>query len=412
MVFFNNMENKINNKKILFLLFFVSFSIPAHGMDRANNDQLSKTKANPAISFEFLNSFEDNFPYEMGKIYQNEEHSRFASEQFVCNQKHIINAMNDAAQRKDTKVHLTVGAHGANDMSLYEVTTLKRKANAHGKMTVALKGSPIKTDAQKGFVHIGSNNGTNSTWQIKPKKKIRFNLETGVSTNDPELAEQAYQMILSQSPIKKKKEVIELTPKKPSLFSSKKTDLNKSLAQRLDTLAKDTSDNRSARIQTMNINDEEVVDAAIKAKKSGADIEFIANHTALTKYGTPLLQKLDQAGIPVHIFCPDKDSQASEHSKAVDIIKGTKYMHLENTGNVTDECAQQTNYTLLLPNNKDITMQSIRNFETVKTVCKPLAPALQLKEKSNKEQAEKKAAKRKAEQEAQSAPDQKKKKTK
>jgi len=57
-------------------------------------------------------------------------------------------------------------------------------------------------------------------------------------------------------------------------------------------------------------------------------------------------------------------------------------------------------------------MQSIRNFETVKTVCKPLAPALQLKEKSNKEQAEKKAAKRKAEQEAQSAPDQKKKKTK
>jgi len=373
------MENKINNKKILFLLFFVSFSIPAHGMDRANNDQLSKTKANPAISFEFLNSFEDNFPYEMGKIYQNEEHSRFASEQFVCNQKHIINAMNDAAQRKDTKVHLTVGAHGANDMSLYEVTTLKRKANAHGKMTVALKGSPIKTDAQKGFVHIGSNNGTNSTWQIKPKKKIRFNLETGVSTNDPELAEQAYQMILSQSPIKKKKEVIELTPKKPSLFSSKKTDLNKSLAQRLDTLAKDTSDNRSARIQTMNINDEEVVDAAIKAKKSGADIEFIANHTALTKYGTPLLQKLDQAGIP---------------------------------GNVTDECAQQTNYTLLLPNNKDITMQSIRNFETVKTVCKPLAPALQLKEKSNKEQAEKKAAKRKAEQEAQSAPDQKKKKTK
>lgn len=390
------------NKYLLFFFFFIGF-----GAINASQNQLSKETKEPSV--EFLSSLKADLLYKVRDLYNDPANKRYATETFVASQRGIIKCMNDAAQREDTKVHLTVGAHAVNNLEAYKVTTLRQNKKAHAKITVALAGSPKKTAFQKGCVIAGSPNISNN-WENQLDPSIRYNLETAIKIDSPQLAEEAYEMIISDSPMKNEDEktIVQTTPKKPSIFSSKDTDLNGSLAQRLKNLAKDTNKDRAAYIQTMTLNDKNVVSAAIKVKKSGANVEIIVDRAALTDYGLPLLRKLEKAGIPVYVFYPDDEKyRVIHHSKAKNFVKGDLYMHQEDTGNITIESNSDTNYSLLLLNKK-ITEQSIENFEKTKKLCKSLKQAEELKEKDDAQAAEKKREKRKAEKEAKSAPVQKK----
>lgn len=401
------------NKYISFLVMFIIFFIPLHGMQQ-KQVSLKPTKE---PFYQFFGSGTD-FPYKTNELYKKPYLTRFATESFVFNQKGTTEAINAKAAQDDTKISIHVGPHYANKIDGFDSDniTLARGAH-HGKATAALTYSPSKKRLdQQGLLVLGSPNLSNNTWKNDldlSKDDIRNNIESIIATDDVELVEDAYQAINSSSPIKplKKKNYIKESPRKPLFATSKHTNLNKSLAQRLLNLADDPHNNRCAYIRTMNLNDKEITKAAITAKKSGAEVEFIVNYTALSSQGLPLLQKLDAANIPVNVFTPTNGYRVCHHSKTMDIVKGTTFSHVENTGNLTDECATQTNYSIFLPNNKEVTQASIADFNKVKQVCDPLAPALQLKEKSDLEKAEKKAAKRKAEDVLKEA-DRKKQKTK
>ncbi|HMK32640.1 MAG TPA: hypothetical protein VK431_03340 [Nitrosopumilaceae archaeon] len=387
----------MNKKIVFFFYFFALFPILCHSMNKNKEKGSLALKNNPGTDkpfFKFVGN--DNYPYTMRTLYRNPEYTRLASEQFVLSQKDIIDDMNKKAAEPNTKVHIKVGAHALNDMTNYNVTTVERDINRHGKITVGLIASPVKKlkkpSPQEGQLFITSCNGTNVWKNNFNSNNPRYNFETGILTNDKELATRAYDMILSQSPVKKQKNTIQVTPKKPELHNSKHTDLNATIAQRLFNLAESKSNNRAAFVRTMNINDEKVVNAAIKAQKSGAKVELLANHTALTKHGMPLLQKLDDAGVDVSIFMPNEHSQTIHHSKAVDIIKGKKRIHLENTGNLTEEGDKQRNYTLLIPDNKEIVKDSIQNFKQVKKFCIPFDEAKKIKVKRDTAKAEKRKA--------------------
>ncbi len=384
-------------KYISFFVIFGIFFIPVHGMQQK---QVSlKPKEEPF--YQFLDSG-TNFPYETQKIYKQPDFTRVATESYVLNQKGTISIMNEKAAQDDTKVLIRVGPHYANNMAAFDNDITIFRGPHHGKVTAGLAYSPSKKNPnQHGTTLLGSFNETNNAWENDldlGKDTIRNNLETAILTDDVGLAKEAYQAINSLSPIKAgKKDYIQESPQKPTFASSKHTDLNKSLAQRLLNLAKDPHDNRQAYIRTMNLNDQGIVDAAIAAKKSGAEVEFIVNYTALSSQGLPLLQELDAAHIPVNVFTPTNGYRVCHHSKAWDIIKGLTFSHVENTGNLTKECGEQTNYSVFLPNNKEVTQASIADFNKVKQVCDLLAPAIQLKEKSDLKKTENKAAKRKAE---------------
>jgi hypothetical protein len=389
------------NKYISFFVIFVICFIPLHGMQQK---QISlKPKKGPL--YQFFGSGTD-FPYKTNDLYKNPNFTRFATESFVFNQKGTTEAINVKAAQDDTKVSIHVGPHYANKIDLFDSDNITvARGPHHGKATAALAYSPSKKRLdQEGLLILGSPNLSNNTWKNDldlGKDDLHNNIETIIATNDVELVENAYQAINSSSPIKplKKKNYIKESPKKPIFATSKHTDLNKSLAQRLLNLADDPHNNRCAYVRTMNINDKEITKAAITAKKSGAQVEFIVNYTALSSQGLPLLQKLDAANIPVNVFTPTNGYRVCHHSKTMDIVKGTAFSHVENTGNLTDECATQTNYSVFLPNNKEVTQASIADFNKVKQVCDLLAPALQLKEKSDLKKREQKAAKRKAAQE-------------
>ncbi len=386
------------NKYISFFVILALFFIPLQGMQQK---QVSlKPKNEPFYQF-FGNG--TDFPYKTNELYKKPHLTRFATESFVFNQKGTTEIIKAKATQDDIKISIRVGPHYLNKIDCFDSDniTITRGAH-HGKATAALAYSPSKKRLdQEGLLVLGSPNLSNNTWKNDvnlSKDTIRNNIETIIATNDVELAENAYQAINSSSPIKplKKKNYIKESPQKPLFVTSKHTNLNKSLAQRLLNLANDSHSNRCAYIRTMNINDEEITKAAITAKKSGAQVEFIVNYTALSSQGLPLLQKLDAAHIPVNVFTPTNGHRVCHHAKTMDIVKGTTFSHVENTGNLTDECATQTNYSVFLPN-KEVTQASIADFNKVKQVCDLLEPALQLKEKSNLEKAKKKAAKRKAE---------------
>jgi hypothetical protein len=423
----------MNKKGILLSVISLFFMAPAYGMDHGKAFSLRRTPHNKPLStmnrsnvrlivpkqatnhalfhpdnkengtITFLSNANHDFPYIVRDIFNDEELNHFTCRQFVYNAKEPIAAMNNAVEKRNAKVHLTVGAHCQNNMNLYTTTTLQRNPEDHEKITTGLtyspsKMSPSKATQQKSTLWIGSGNTTNNTWHNDlTKDTVRHNFETGLLVKgDRELVTQSYLMTQSQSPMKPKNEknVILNTPEKPTIYSSKHTELNKSWTQRLHNLAEDKSDNRSGLIRTMNVNDEEMIDASIEAKKSGAHVEWIVNHTALTKNGAPLLQKLNAADIPVHVFYPTNGSHACHHSKNMTIIKGNTSMHIESNGNFTDEGDRQINAALIVPNNKQVTNDATIDFNLVTKKCIPLPKALDLKQKDIAAQQEKRMHKR------------------
>lgn len=379
------------NKKAAFLSLFAQFfALSLVGMN----------KRPIAPSIEFITNVStsktsgSDFPYIARDIFNNEKYTSFACGSFAYNADSIIKAMNNAVT-EDAQVHLIVGPHACNKMNLYTVTTAQRDPNAHLKVVVGLTDSPSKKIPTEGTVLLGSANLTNQTWKNNIQaSSIRHNCETGLLIKDAQLAKQAYQMVKSDSPMKpdNKKRSIQITPTKPTIVSSKHTRLNKSWRLRLDSLATNTSKNRSALIRTMNVNDEPLIDSSIAAQKSGARIEWIVNHTTLTSNGIPLLKKLTAANVNVHVYYPTEGSRSIQHAKDIIIKKGKKSTYINSNGNFTNEGDDQLNLAAIIPNDNTIITDATNDFNNVKSKCISLKKALKLKKQDIK-----KAKKRKAE---------------
>src|SRR5579863_159163 len=264
-------------RKQLFLpIFSFIFMAPVMGMD-------------DKCMIRFTSNFEENFPYLVNDAYENEHLNNYAMEQYVFNQKKSIQTMNAAVER-GAKVYLTVGAHSENKMDAYQSTTIKRDPRIHGKVTVGLDESPSKKKPTKGVLLFGSANTTNQTWKHKAGKPgAQFNFEAGIEIKDDmDIIPQAYNMIKSQSPMKPAKEKITIaeSPKKISIYSSKNTNLNASLALRLNNAAKR---NDKVRVRSMTFSDPEVTNALCAL---GPNAELIVDSAALTSKSIPLLQQI------------------------------------------------------------------------------------------------------------------------
>ena len=356
-----------------------------------------KNKEIGTVTF-LSNTDSTDFPYIVQGLYKDTDFTAYASKQFAFNQAQTITSMNEAYAR-GAKVSLEVGPHGCNKMNNFDVTAVRRSTEMHAKITTALDSSPSKKTPTKGSFLLSSANDTNNGWKNDlTKPNVRYNCEAGILVkNNIKLAEQAYEMAKSTSPMKPidKRNVILVTPEKVTLYNSKHTRLNESWAKRLYNLADDNSDNRSAYLRTMNINNRDIVDASIKAKNSGATVEWQVHNTALTKHGEPLLTELSNAGIPVHVFNPG-NSRAIQHVKDMLIKNGEeKQTYFNSNANFTKEGDSEVNFAICIPNNKKVALDAEKDFERNKIRCVPLAKALELKkDKQEKDKAKKELTKK------------------
>ena len=359
-------------------LFFLVFIAPIGAMDKS--------------IVRFTTNFKDNYPYLVNETLNNEKLNNFAMEQFVFNQQGSIESMNNATKR-GAAVHLTVGSHSHNNMSQYEATDIKKDSTIHGKVTVGLDQSPSKGKPKKGILLLGSANITNSVWQHKPGKPgTQFNFESGIQiTDNMDIIGQAYTMVKNQSPLKplQEKNIIKTTPTKISLFGSKDTNLNESLALRFKNAVE--KENVKTIVRSMTFNDSEVADQLCHLGKKA---EVIVDESALTKNGTPLLQKMHKAGVSVNVFCPQDGSHVKQHAKDIIIESKNQQLYINSTANITTEGDKQRNYQLYIPNNKAIVMAAKKDMKKVKKECISLPKALQLKEEKNKKKKEKVALKK------------------
>lgn len=341
-------------KKQLFLyLFSFVFIAPVMGMD--NNKSIQNIR--------FTSNFKENYPYLVNNAYKNKDLNNYAMEQFVLNQKTSIQEMNAATQR-GAKVYLTVGAHSENKMDTYQSTTIKRDPTIHGKVTIGLDESPSKKKPTKGILLFGSANTTNQTWQHKTGKPgVQFNFEAGIEIKDDmDIIPQAYKMIKSQSPMKPTQEKITIdeSPKKICIYSSKDTNLNASLALRLDNAAKR---NDKVSVRSMTFSNQEVTNALCAL---GSNAELIVDSTALTSKGIPLLQQMHDAKTLIHVFYPPKGSRTKQHAKDVIIESENKNSYISSTANITAEGDKQRNYQLYIPNNQQVIADAKEDFAKVK----------------------------------------------
>lgn len=328
----------------------------------------------------FLSSKND-LPYVLRDAYKDSELKTYKVDAFVLSQKDVINAMNEAVESGDS-VDLSVGGHHQNKMDQYKVTTVRRDKNMHGKNIVGLDISPSKGEPKKALFITGSANPTDAIWPTG-------NIESVVEVKgDIALAKKAYKLMRSDSLVTDK-EIVQSTPTKRDVYSSRKTALNKSRAERVLTVAHDTGDDRIAWASTMNINDQDMSNALCDAAKSGADTRLIVHKTALTRNGLPLLNKMAEAGVQVFVFYPSDDSRKIQHKK--ELIR--KDLYITSNANFTDEGDSQQNLETYFPDDKQLIESAKKDFERVQADCVPLEKARELFEVTRAKAAEKKKAK-------------------
>ena len=384
-------------KNLLIHLFFIVFAAPSFGMEPKQAIQPANTKspqASPAKPrIRLTSNFTENYPDLVKTTYENKNLKSFTAEQFVFSQNKAIESMNAATER-GANVYLTVGAHGQNKPTQYKTTTFKRDPEIHGKITVGLEQSPSKGPSKKGTLLFGSANTTNMVWKHNPNKPgAQFNFESGIEIKDDmDIITDTYKMIKSQSPMKPKaeKKTIPTTPKKLSLYSSKDTNLNESLALRFNNAAEKGG---KAWIRSMTFNDSEIAD---ELSKLGPNAEIIVDDSALTKKGIPLLQKMHDANVSVNIFNPKTGSRAKQHAKDVIIETSDKKTYISSTGNLTNQSDEQRNYQLYVPQNKKLVREAKEDFEKVKKETISLPKALELKKQEQERKRKAKPKKSKA----------------
>lgn len=347
-----------------------------------DEDTIKKAIAVPVISFL---SNKDAIPYHMSNVYKNDDYNNYVMESFVCNQPTVIESMNSAVERGAT-VNLTVGSHSSNKMDAYKVSYVKRDKNIHCKNIVAFDCSPSKQEPTKSFIMTGSANATDAIWPNGNTEAVV------VVENDHELAKQTYNLTRSFS-FSDDKNVVKITPTKNMVFSSYKTKLNESRAQRVNNVAQRDGDDRIAWASTMNINDAGMVNALCNAAENGVDTRLTVHKTALTKNGTPLLQKAEEKGVKVNVFFPEEGSRIIHHKK--DLI--TKDLYVSTNANFTDEGDKQKNLETYFPGNTLLVDKAKQDFERVEKTCISLDKALELhvtiqqkKEEKRKQQADNK----------------------
>ncbi len=380
-------------KNLCVYLFSIIFVAPLISMESKKALQPVNT-ASPQTSptkprIRLTSNFKENYPYLVKNVYENKNLNTFAAEQFVLNQEEAIKSMNAAAKR-GSNVHLTVGAHSQNDLNTYKTTTLKRDPQIHGKLTVGLDQSPTKKAPKKGILLFGSANTTNSTWKHKPDKPgAQFNFESGIEIQDDmDVITDAYKMVKSQSPMKPEaqKNVIPTTPEKMRLYGSKDTNLNKSLALRLSNAAEKKG---NVAVRSMTFSEQEVAD---ELSKFGPRAQLIVDKSALTSKGIPLLQQMHNANVSVNVFRPFKGSRAKQHAKDAIIETEDKKTYISSTANITNEGNTQRNYQLYVPNNEQVIADAKEDFEKVKKETIPFPQALQWYEKEKEEKKQKRVA--------------------
>jgi hypothetical protein len=380
-------------------LFILIAATPVWGMEssRALQPLNASPKASPIKEkkIRLTSNFKENYPDLFKKAHEDESLSTFTSEKFVLSEKKAIAAMN-AAKERGANIYLTVGSHAQNKPAEYQTTTFKRDPNIHGKVTVGLDQSPSKQTPKKGILLFGSANITNQTWQHRPRKPgAQFNFESGVAIeNDMDIIPAAYKMIKNQSPMKPTSEKTTLanTPEKISIFSSKDTNLNKSLGARFTN-----PQIKKVSARSMTFNDEEVADAL---SAMGQNAEIIVDSSALTSTGTPLLQKMHDAHVKVNVFYPKEGSRAKQHAKDVilEYKDPNKTTYISSTANITKEGDTQRNYQLYVPNNKQIIADAQEDFEKVKQSTISLPKALGLQEQAKERKLKRKLQKTKTKQ--------------
>jgi hypothetical protein len=380
-------------KNLCIYLFSIIFTAPIISMEskkalqpvNTTSPQISPTK--PRIRL--TSNFKENYPHLVTSAHANKNFNTFAVEQYVFSQEEAIEEMNNATKR-GANVHLTVGAHSQNDLSKYKTTTLKKDPQIHGKLTVGLDQSPTKKAPQKGILLFGSANTTNSTWKHKPDKPgAQFNFESGIEIKDDmDVITNAYNMVKSQSPMKPEaqKKTILTTPEKMRLYGSKDTNLNKSLALRLNNAAEKKG---SVAVRSMTFSDQEVANAL---SQFGPNAQLIVDQSALTSKGIPLLQQMHNADVSVNVFRPFKGSRAKQHAKDAIIETEGKKTYISSTANITNEGNTQRNYQLYIPHNEQVIADAKEDFKKVKKETIPFPQALKLHKKEQEEKKQKRIA--------------------
>lgn len=385
----------IMKKQLFFSLFSLISVTSVEGMEISQplqpaNSALAIPKS-PEKSVRFTSNFKENYPYLTNKVYNDTDLKNYSAEQYVFNQEESIKSMN-AAKARGANVYLTVGSHSQNPMNIYQATTLKRDPNIHGKVLAGLDTSPSKQTPKKGILLLGSANTTNSTWQHKPDKAgAQFNFESGIEiNNDMNIIPEAYQMVKNQSPMKPdaKKTIIHTTPTKMSIYSSKDTNFNTSLSQRLNNAAERKG---SVAVRSMTFSDQEVTESL---SKLGKNAQLIVDYSALTGPGIPLLQQLHDAHVSVNVFQPQSGSRAKQHAKDVIIESEGKKIYINSTANITNQGNTQRNYQLYIPNNDQVTADAKEDFEKVKKETISFPEALKRKKAENEQKAEKRKFKK------------------
>lgn len=376
-------------KKQLFItLFSLILMVPLWGMDPSKALQpLNRsiiTPKSPEKSIRFTSNFNDNYPYLINKAYQDENLQNYAMEKYVLSQDKSIESMN-AAVNRGANVYLTVGSHAQNPMDKYQTTTTKRDPNIHGKVLVGVDTSPSKQTPKTGILLFGSANATNSAWQHKPGKAgQRFNFESGMKIEgDMDIITPAYKMIKNQSPMKPEAQKTTLlnTPTKISIYGSKDTNLNKSLARRFDNAAQNQG---TVKLRTMTLTNKDVVNSL---SKLGPNAEVIVDYSALTAPSIPLLQQLHDSKVSVNIFKPQLGSRAKQHGKDIVIESEGKKTYISSTANITEQGDTQRNYQLYVPNNEQVIADAKEDFEKVKKETITLPEALKRKNEEIKQKA-------------------------
>ena len=375
----------IVQKYTIFLFLLISGSVstifpsqdPILQKEKSNSDEIIELKTN-----------KNDIPYMYRDALNDSQYSSYTMRSFVFTQDAVIKAAK-AAIESNKSINIAVGAHNHNKITALPKNT-QINPNEHRKSMVAFAESPSKKQNQNSanpcLIINGSANVSNNAWPARNDEAIL------VIKNNEELALQMRNAMLSNSPIKKIKEIVQTTPQKTKAYNSKTSDLNALNAHRILNVAQSTNEDRFAFTRTMNINDKEIAKSLRKSAQSGADTRLIVHKSALTKKGISLLQKMKQDGVKVMVFYPSSEKSVIMHVK--DIITNTSYTN--STANFTKEGNEQDNITLIVPHNNEIITQAKNHFQEVENKCISLKNALKLYEAHKKEKKKKQEKKRKA----------------
>jgi hypothetical protein len=342
----------MNKKGILLSLISLYSIAPAYGMN---------LKKGPTTRFV---TNKDDIPGKIVDFLENKENKNIAMNALVITNPRVIKAIND---RKNS-VTGRVGGHYMTDFS--KVPGLTRDANEHGKNFCSEENCLVSTA-----------NPSNSIYEHGNKEAMV------IVEGDPDLAKTMYKQMTSTSPIKENKNIVNTTPKKNESFSSRKTRLNASRAKRILNVANRGNKNSFVYARTMNINDQDMTNALATAAKNDVDTRLLVNKSSLTKNGLPLLHKMHNAGVKIHVFDPQEEKRSIMHVK--DIV--TNKLYIIGNANYTEEGDKLNNNDTYFPNDKKLIKAAKKDFKKVEKESVPFKNAIEL----SKAVQEKKAAKRK-----------------